>query len=560
MLCGILALNGCVSTKDSYQAKAEQGDGQAQGILGSMYLSGNGAAINYQQARYWLRHGAANGDSIARYYLGVMYQYGLGKVVPDQVRASRHYKSVYKDIHDRAKKNKLRYINILAEMYYYGRYLKQDKKVALKMFKVCARRRWLPAVENLGVILFADKDIRQNPGRAKFLLSNAAAYNYPRAQFFLAEYYFKRGETEAAMEQLKLSAAGGFPPAMFKLAKECLKTNSPQGAGELFKAAANSGYAPAMLAVADSLSETAAKLQWIEKAAEHNSVPAMLQYAKLLKEQVNLNPTKKMILYQLALKIKKNDPQIKKLILDLDNKTGLFFPIKYTWENTYGGENIPLADSDINRVLQGFKAGIVSGSEKLYRKRLAYNPLPFFMNNDWYQFYENALPPLWSARLFLTVEKYEADNAGFWIGYAVSAGLAGQGTAQAFAAFKLRELVKKRAKNSKNNSLMNIAALLKANALILMDYDAEAYASLFSNGNLMRDDLPFLINFINFWCKPLLKDKGKFSIATGIDAKNLEQFSLPQVKDFWSLEYGRKISADSRINEPQIDFANYRKK
>jgi TPR repeat protein len=555
ILCGILALTGCVSTKSRYLTKAERGDGQAQGIIGSMYLTGNGSVINYQHAYYWLRHGAASGDSIARYYLGVMYQYGLGKVIPDQMRADRHYKSVYKNVHSRAKKGELLYINILAEMYYYGRGIKQNKKEALKMFKYCAKRQWQPAIENLGVILFTDEETGKNLRKAKSLLLEATKHNYPRAQFYLAEYYFNQEKNKPAMAHLQHSVEGGFPPAMVRLAEKYLYS-APNEAKKLFEAAANEGYAPAMLVVADSFSQTDDKLKWIKKAAEHSSVPAMLQYAQLLKEQIVPAPTKEMILYQLALKIKKNDPEIEKLILELDNKTGLFFPIKYTWENIYGGENILLANSEINRVMQGFKAGIRSGSQKLFQERLTYNPLPFFMNNDWYQLYENNLPALWTALLFKRVEKHEAENAGFWIGYGISAGLAGQGTCQAFAAFKLNELVKKRAKHSKNNSLMNIAALMKANALILLHHDAEAYASLFNNGNLMRDDLPYLINFINFWCKPLLKDKRKFSIATGIDAKKFGKFSFPSKKDFYDLEYGRIVSEKSKIPEPQIDI-NY---
>ena len=285
----------------------------------------------------------------------------------------------------------------------------------------------------------------------------------------------------------------------------------------------------------------------------------MLQYAKFISERVNPDPAKEMILYILALKLKKNDPQIEKLILDLDNKTGLFFPVKYTWENIEGGENILLANSEIDRVLKGFKAGIIAGSKKLFKERLAYNPLPFLMNQDWYLLHENNMPPIWSARLFKAVELHGGHNPGFWISYGISAGLAGQGIAQAFAAFKINELLKKRKKNINNNSLMNIAALMKANALILMNYDAEAYTSLFNNGNLMRNDLPFLINFINFWCRPLLKDKRKFCIATGIDPKKLSQFSLPVKKDFLNLEYGHVISIKAKVDEPQVDFDYFKK-
>ena len=557
MLCAVFILNGCLTPAQKFLADAEDGDPRAQGIVGSVNLTGNGDAIDYSRAYYWLRLGAANGDSMAIYYLGTIYQYGFGKVVPNPERAEKFYKSVYKDIHSKAKKGDLAYINILAEMYYYGRGLEKDKQEAMKMFNYCAKRRWQPAVENLGVVLFTDgkaEDLK----RAKSLLIEASIHNFPKAQFYLAKYYFRHGNDEAAMEMLKKSAGGGFPPAMFRLAQEYAKTNNPQS-DMLFKAAAHEGYAPAMLTVADSIPEIDQKIRWIKRAVEHSSLRAMLQYAKLIREQVSPDPAKEMILYILALKIKKNDPKLERMLLNLDNKTGLYFPVKYSWENISGGENVLLANSEIHRILRSFKAGRTDDSKKLFDRRLAYNPLSFFMNNDWYLLHENGVPPMWSAQLFKIVEKNEEKNPGFWIAYGISAGLAGQGTAQAFAAFKLDELIKKRAGKSRDNSLINIAALMKANALILMEYDAEAYESLLENGKLMRDDLHFLVNFINFWCRPLLKDKKKFSTATGIDMKRLSKFALPERKEFLNLEYDRAVPVIPNVNEPQIDFKSLHK-
>lgn len=558
ILCAVFTLSGCLTPAQKFLADAEDGDPRAQGIVGSVNLTGNGAAINYNRAYYWLRLGAANGDSMSAYYLGTIYQYGHGRLVPDWVRAERHYKGVYKDIHSKAKKGNLPYINILAEMYYYGRGLEKNKKEAMKMFNYCAKRRWQPAVENLGVILFINgkpEDLK----RAKSLLIEASTHNYPKAQFYLAQYYSRQENDKGAMEMLKKSAGGGFPPAMFWLAQKYAKINNPQ-ADMLFKAAAHEGYAPAMLTVADSIPEIDQKIKWIKRAVEHSSLTAILQYAKLIQDQVSPDPAKEMILYILALKISKNDPKIERLLLNLDNKTGLYFPIKYTWENVYGGENILLANSEIHRILRSFKAGRIEDSKKLFDKRLAYNPLSFFMNNDWYLLQENGVPPMWSALLFKTVEKNELNTPGFWISYGISAGLAGQGTAQAFAAFKLDELIKKRARKNRDNSLINIAALMRANALILMNYDAEAYESLLDNGKLMRDDLHFLVNFINSWCRPLLKDKKKFSTATGIDAKRLSQFILPERKKFLNLEYGRVVPIMPKVNEPLIDFKSLHNK
>ncbi len=558
ILCIIFILGGCLTPAQKFLADAEDGDPLSQGIVGSVNLIGNGTAINYNRAYYWLRLGAANGDSMAGYYLGTMYQYGLGRVVPDQVRAERHYKGVYKGVHDEAKKGRLEYINILAEMYYYGRGIKKDEKEALKMFNYCAKRRWQPAVENLGVILF-NKGKPEDIRRAKSLLIEASAHNFPRAQFYLAKYYFDNEDTQTAMELLKKAAGGGFPPAMFRLAQEYTRTNNPRSA-MLFKAAAHDGYPPAMLAVAASEPQISEKMKWIKRASEHSSLTAMLKYAKFIEDQIESDPAKEMIIYLLALKISRNDSKIERSLINLDDKTGLYFPVKYSWESIYGGENIILANSEIQRVLKEFKAGNIKSSKAFFEKRLAYNPLPFFMNNDWYLLQDNGVPPIWLSLLFKAVERHEFKNPGFWISYGISAGLAGQGTVQAFAAFKLAELIKERNRGKLDNSLKNIAALMKANALILMEHDAEAYESLLDNGKLMRDDLHFLVNFINFWCKPLLKDKKKFSIATGIDMNKLTQFILPERKEFINLEYDRTVPVMPKVKEPLIDFKTLKKK
>jgi hypothetical protein len=74
----------------------------------------------------------------------------------------------------------------------------------------------------------------------------------------------------------------------------------------------------------------------------------------------------------------------------------------------------------------------------------------------------------------------------------------------------------------------------------------------------MRDELPHLINFLNKWCSPLLKDKRKLSVATGIQESKLGTFMLPQTKDFWSLQYGRKITSGEWVKEPVIDFDYYK--
>jgi uncharacterized protein len=57
---------------------AEQGDADAQNILGLMYYSGQGVPQDYAAAATWFLKAAEQGDTDAQYDLGVMYAKGEG--------------------------------------------------------------------------------------------------------------------------------------------------------------------------------------------------------------------------------------------------------------------------------------------------------------------------------------------------------------------------------------------------------------------------------------------------------------------------------------------------
>ena len=59
---------------------AEQGDSDAQSILGIMYDDGQGVVQDYKEAAKWYRLAAEQGDSDAQYNLGLLYFNGQGVV------------------------------------------------------------------------------------------------------------------------------------------------------------------------------------------------------------------------------------------------------------------------------------------------------------------------------------------------------------------------------------------------------------------------------------------------------------------------------------------------
>ena len=57
---------------------AENGNVAAQGILGRMYLRGEGVTQDYEEAAKWHRLAAEQGDSYSQYNLASSYYYGMG--------------------------------------------------------------------------------------------------------------------------------------------------------------------------------------------------------------------------------------------------------------------------------------------------------------------------------------------------------------------------------------------------------------------------------------------------------------------------------------------------
>ena len=69
-----------------YRKAADQGDALAQFDLGWMYDDGRGVAQDYAQALIWFRKAAEQGLTLAQFNLGWMYGQGQG-VQQDYVRA-----------------------------------------------------------------------------------------------------------------------------------------------------------------------------------------------------------------------------------------------------------------------------------------------------------------------------------------------------------------------------------------------------------------------------------------------------------------------------------------
>lgn len=95
---------------------AEQGNAQAQVMLGLLYDQGQGVISDFSKAVYWWRQAAEQGDPLAQDFLGVMYLNGMG-VPPDQKQARVWRRKAYEQWLPRAQRGDGEAIYRLYNMY-----------------------------------------------------------------------------------------------------------------------------------------------------------------------------------------------------------------------------------------------------------------------------------------------------------------------------------------------------------------------------------------------------------------------------------------------------------
>ena len=85
----------------AWQPLAEQGDAEAQSMLGQMYDEGEGVPQDYEAAAQWYRRAAERGDAEAQFNLGVMY-YDGERVLQDYKAAIQWFRRAAEQGHAKA--------------------------------------------------------------------------------------------------------------------------------------------------------------------------------------------------------------------------------------------------------------------------------------------------------------------------------------------------------------------------------------------------------------------------------------------------------------------------
>ena len=127
-----------------FRALAEQGDADAQNILGWMYDSGKGVLQDYKEAVKWYRKSAEQGNAEAQYNLGVLYRNGEG-VTQDDKEAVKWYRKAAEQGHAKAQHN-------LGVMYVKGQGALQDDIYAHMWLNIAASNGHAYAVKARDIV------------------------------------------------------------------------------------------------------------------------------------------------------------------------------------------------------------------------------------------------------------------------------------------------------------------------------------------------------------------------------------------------------------------------
>lgn len=260
ILINILSFTGAVELEDQnifnlFFPAAQKGDSDAQFIIGTLYLDGNGVEQNYYEAVEWLQKSVNQGNTKGLYPLGWCNQFGKGKEI-DKREALRLYKMAVEDpniINDYKSSaqfqigrlyqegdgikqdfNKALYWYkqsaqngsvdaqfCLGECYRLGLGTSQDYKEALKWYKKAAEQDYILAIINIGVCLQYGQGCEKNLEQAVQYYKKAADLGDAIAQYNLGLCY-QIGEgvdqnNKMAFYYINQSANGGDETAMLAL-------------------------------------------------------------------------------------------------------------------------------------------------------------------------------------------------------------------------------------------------------------------------------------------------------------------------------------------------------
>jgi hypothetical protein len=156
---------------------ADQGQANAQYLVGRMNEAGQFMSRNDAQAAIWYRKAADQGEAGAQYRLGLLYEQGRG-LVKDAAKAILWYEKSAGQGNADAQL-------ALGALYFDGHGVAQSDAQALAWFRKAAEQGLAGAQYNLAVMLANGNGISRNKAEAIAWLQKAAAQGYAGAKDYL---------------------------------------------------------------------------------------------------------------------------------------------------------------------------------------------------------------------------------------------------------------------------------------------------------------------------------------------------------------------------------------
>lgn len=184
-MLGLMYDNGYGVNKDSAEAfkwylkAAEQGIPVVQHDVGVKYFQGMGVAQNYQEAAKWWEQAANAGLSDSQFNLGLMYYRGLGMKI-DYPKAAELFRKAADQGHGLAQYS-------IAVMYAFGQGMDKDYTEALKWFRKSAAQGVPQAQFNLGVFYENGYGLDKDMNTARQWYQSASDQGLEEARKKLAE-------------------------------------------------------------------------------------------------------------------------------------------------------------------------------------------------------------------------------------------------------------------------------------------------------------------------------------------------------------------------------------
>ena len=228
-----------------YRSLADQGNALAQYSIGVMYDIGGGVKKDYQEALKWYRLAAAQGHASAQYSIGVIYSDGLG-VTQDYLEALKWYRLA-------AVQGSANAQYILGSMYNHGLGVTQNYQEALKWYRLAAAQGDSDAHNNIGRMYANGDGVPQDYQEALKWFRLAAAQGDSEPQFYIGSMYAEglgvTQDYQEALKWLRHAAAQGHALAQIKIGGMYRKgygvTQSYQEALKWYRLAADQGNADA---------------------------------------------------------------------------------------------------------------------------------------------------------------------------------------------------------------------------------------------------------------------------------------------------------------------------